>query len=105
ASDAARPSVALVFCLLGFTGLVALSIAIVVVTFVVRYRKASAADRANAPSGNRALEIAWIAAPLAAFVGFFTWGAVVYAGLYGGDATAIAVFVVGKQWMWRVQHE
>ena len=105
ASDAARRIDALFFSLLGVTGLVALAIAIVVVTFCVRYRKAAKVDRANAPSGNRALEIAWIAAPLAAFVGFFTWGAVVYAGLYGGDATAIAVFVVGKQWMWRVQHE
>ncbi|HEX4781764.1 MAG TPA: cytochrome c oxidase subunit II, partial [Usitatibacter sp.] len=48
--------------------------------------------------------IAWSTIPLAIFVGIFVWGARVYATLYQPADGAMKVFVVGKQWMWRVEH-
>jgi cytochrome c oxidase subunit 2 len=104
ASDAAHRVDALFFTLLAVTGLVAIAVAALILAFCVRYRRGSSVDRSNPPAGHRMIELAWTLAPLGIFIGFFTWGAIVYAGFYGGTIGAMAVFVVGKQWMWRVQH-
>ena len=34
----------------------------------------------------------------------FAWGAKVFFDLYRPPAGAMEIFVVGKQWMWKVQH-
>ena len=103
ASDSAHRVDALFFTLLGVTSLVAIAVAVLIVAFCVRYRRASDADRSNAPANHRVLEIAWTVAPLVIFAGLFAWGAIVYAGFYGGPE-AMQVFVVGKRWMWRMEH-
>ncbi len=41
---------------------------------------------------------------LAAFLALFVWGANAYVYLYTPPASELEVFVVGKQWMWKVQH-
>jgi len=104
ASESARHVDALFFTLLGITGFVALAIAAVVVAFCIRYRRGSPADRSDPPVRHLPLEIAWTITPLAIFLAFFAWGAVVYAGFHraGDDAR---VFVVAKQWMWKAEHE
>jgi cytochrome c oxidase subunit 2 len=103
ASRAASRVDLLFFTLLGLCGLVALGVAFFIVYFCIRYRKGSRADRSG-PRLGRALEYTWIAVPLAIFIGIFAWGAVVYAGLYRQDPAAMTVYVVGKQWMWHIQH-
>jgi cytochrome c oxidase subunit 2 len=35
---------------------------------------------------------------------FFVWGATVYFGAYRAPDDATVIYVVGKQWMWKVQH-
>ena len=52
----------------------------------------------------RWLELGWIFTPLVIFMGIFVWAALVYAGFYAPAPGAMTVFVVGKQWMWRVEH-
>lgn len=104
ASDAAQRVDRIFLVLLAVTSVVAIAIAVVIVVFCVRYRRSARVDRSNAPANKRWLEYAWTATPMAVFLGFFVWGAVVYAGFYGGAGDAMPVFVVGKQWMWRVEH-
>src|SRR5439155_1083672 len=104
ASDVAQRIDALFFTLLGVTGTVVAAVTVLIAAFCLRYRRAAHADRSDAPANHRALEIAWTVIPLAAFLVLFAWGAIVYAALYGGGAGAMAVFVVGKQWMWKIQH-
>ena len=104
ASEAAQRVDRIFFVLLAVTSVVAIAIALVILVFCVRYRRAAVVDRSNAPASKRGLEYAWTAAPMAIFLGFFAWGAVVYAGFYGRADGAMPVFVVGKQWMWRVEH-
>jgi cytochrome c oxidase subunit 2 len=87
------------------TGVVAILIAGFIVVFAVRYRRGSRADRSNAPPGYLPLEITWIAVPFAIFIAFFAWAGGDYANLYRPPADAMPVFVVAKQWMWKVQHE
>lgn len=105
ASDVAHRVDLIFFVLLGITGLVALAIAVLVVVFCIRYRRSAAADRSNAPANKRWLEYTWTAVPMVIFLALFAWGAVVYAGFYGHADGATPIFVVGKQWMWRVEHE
>ena len=75
-----------------------------IVVFAVRYRRGSTADRSAAPIRGRRLEIAWTLVPLAIFFGIFAWGAVVYGRFYRPPPGAMPVYVVGKQWMWKLQH-
>jgi cytochrome c oxidase subunit 2 len=104
ASDVAHRVDHLLFGLFVVTGLMAIAIACLIFVFCLRYRRSARVDRSNAPANKRWLEYTWTLTPLAIFLGFFAWGAVVYAGFYGHAAGAMPVFVVGKQWMWRLEH-
>ncbi len=94
----------LTLALLLLTGAVALAVAILITVFAVRYRHGSSADRSNPPTKGRTLEIAWTVTPLLLFFGLYAWGAIDYAYLYSPPADAMPVFVVAKQWMWKLEH-
>jgi cytochrome c oxidase subunit 2 len=104
ASDVAARVDALFFTLLAITGFVALAIFVMIFVFCVRYRRSANVDRSGAPSGNRLLEIAWTGTPLVIFLILGTWAAIVYGALYHAPADAMPVWVVGKQWMWKIEH-
>lgn len=104
ASDVASRVDVLFFSMLALTSAVALAVMVIIGWFCVRYREGSGADRSRAPTQSRALEIAWTAVPLVLFLGACAWGAALYAELYRQPAGAMPVFVVGKQWMWKLQH-
>lgn len=105
ASDISHRVDFLFFVLLALTGLVAIGIAFTILLFSIRYRRGSNADRSHAPANNRFVEFTWTFVPLALFIAIYLWGAVVYADFYSGPVNAMPVFVVGKQWMWKLQHE
>ena len=73
--------------------------------FVIRYRASSPVDRGHpAEEKSWRIEIGWTAATLAAFFGLFLWGDLLYERLYLPPADAFKVFVVGKQWMWKLEY-
>lgn len=76
-----------------------------IIYFSIRYRRGAVVDRSNASSGNNLLETGWTLFPLVIGLGFFGWGAVVYFHVERPPADALQVQVVGKQWMWKLQHE
>jgi cytochrome c oxidase subunit 2 len=86
------------------TGLVALAIAFVMLIFVVRYRRGSKADRTDPPSGAFWLEVAWTGIPLAAFFAIFLWSTEVFSQFYRPPRNAAVIYVLAKQWMWRIEH-
>ena len=49
-------------------------------------------------------ETAWTVATLLVFFGLFIWGADLYVRLFQPPADALKIYVVGKQWMWKVEH-
>jgi len=73
------------------------------VTFAVKYRRGARADRSNAPLENLPLEIAWTAIPLLLCFVIFGWGAVIFFHNSRAPKDAMNIYVVGKQWMWKVQ--
>ncbi len=83
-----------------FTGLVA----VLVVAFIIRYRRRSAADRPRRIEGSLPLELAWTLIPLAIAMFIFVWGARVYVVWATPPENAMDIYVVGRQWMWHLQH-
>ncbi|SHH84391.1 cytochrome c oxidase subunit II [Pollutimonas bauzanensis] len=104
ASEAAGRSDILYLALVGFSTLIAGIFLGVIIWFCFRYRRNSPADRSNAPSHGGGLEAAWTIAPLLVFLGLFAWAAKYYAEMYRPPADATPVFVVGRQWMWKIEH-
>jgi cytochrome c oxidase subunit 2 len=72
--------------------------------FSIKYRRGSLADRSNPAEGSNLVEIGWTAVPTLMGLGLFCWGAVDYFRIERKPDNAIEVQVVGKQWMWKLQH-
>lgn len=76
----------------------------IVIVFAVRYREGSKASRANASHENLKVEIAWSLPPLFLGLLIFLWSTTVYVRWRTPPENPLEVFVIGKQWMWHVQH-
>ena len=72
--------------------------------FSIKYRRGSPADRSNPSTGSNLLESGWTLGAVVLSLGLFGWGALGYFHLERRPANAIDVQVVGKQWMWKIQH-
>src|SRR5262249_14894333 len=85
-------------------GFFSLLIAGLIVVFMVRYRRRPGGDHAPDIHGSLGLEIFWTAVPFAIVMVMFFWGASLYATMRRPPDDALAINVVGKQWMWKIQH-
>jgi cytochrome c oxidase subunit 2 len=54
--------------------------------------------------GSTALETTWSLVPFGIFLIFFVWGAVLYFQERTAPRNAMEIYVVAKQWMWKLQH-
>jgi cytochrome c oxidase subunit 2 len=94
---------ALFIFLLIVTGMVTLLIFTCLLYFAARYRY-----RANVPAeqieGSTPLELTWSVIPLGVFLVIFVWGAVVYFKERTPPRDSTEVYVVAKQWMWKLEH-
>jgi cytochrome c oxidase subunit 2 len=104
ASDVARRFDVVFYSWLGITSFVAIGIFAVAVYFLVRYRAGAQVDRSAPPDRNPWLEGTWIGLPLTIFVVMGAWGAYEYSALYRMPAQAVPIYIVAKQWMWKLQH-
>ena len=75
-----------------------------IVAFAIKYRRRHPDEVGVAIHGSLALELMWTFIPFFIAMGMFGWGAKVFFDLYRVPAGAMEIFVVGKQWMWKVQH-
>ena len=81
----------------------AVAITIAVIYFFFRYRRRTR-DEVGVPiHGDIRLETTWIVVPLFLALTMFGWGAVVYVDFRRAPMDTLDIYVVGKQWMWRVQ--
>jgi cytochrome c oxidase subunit 2 len=95
---------ALFLFLVGISLFFSLLIAGLVVRFMFVYRRRSAAYVPPLVHGSLWLEATWTLVPLAITMGVFVWGARIFAALHEPPPGALEVYVVGKQWMWKMQH-
>jgi cytochrome c oxidase subunit 2 len=103
ASTMARNVDALYIFLLIVTGMMTLLIFTCLVYFAARFRHRPGV-RAEQIEGSTPLEITWSAIPFVVFMVIFAWGAVVYFKERTPPTDATEVYVVAKQWMWKLEH-
>ncbi|MBV9563462.1 MAG: cytochrome c oxidase subunit II [Bradyrhizobium sp.] len=72
--------------------------------FCVRYRASNTIDRGHRVRKSWHWEVGWTAASFVGFLGLFVWGAGIYFQIYQTPSDELSVFVVARQWMWKVQH-
>jgi cytochrome c oxidase subunit 2 len=89
---------------LGLSGLIMATVLAMMLTFCIRYRKGSDASRADRAQKTWHFEIGWTIATLGAFLILFVWGAAIYIWLYQAPPGDEEVYVVAKQWMWKIEH-
>lgn len=100
------PSVdALYGFLLIVTAFFTISIFVAIVFLALYYRRSAVRDRKRRPGAKLwILEVTWIVIPLALTMMMFVWGAAAYFEQRVMPENAIEISVVGKQWMWKIQH-
>ena len=74
-----------------------------IAVFGLKYRRRHGRE-AQQIEGSLILEIAWSVIPMGIFVVIFAWGAVLYFHDRTPPQDATDIYVVGKQWMWKIQH-
>jgi cytochrome c oxidase subunit 2 len=95
---------ALYFFLVGLSGFFALLIATLIVAFAIRFRRRHADEVGAQVHGGLLLEIGWTVIPFIITMVIFFWGAKVYFAMANPPDETLNIYVVGKQWMWKVQH-
>ena len=90
--------------LVAVTFVFSVGIAAVLVYFAIRYRRRSESYRPEEIHGSLLLEVVWSVIPLGLCVVMFVWGAQVFFHMNRPPDDAMTVTVVGKRWMWKVQH-
>ena len=75
-----------------------------VLFFAVKYRRGSRADRSGIKDSSPIAEAIYITVPTLLGIGLFVWAAIIYFEVVTPPGDALEVYVVGKQWMWKVQH-
>ena len=95
---------AIYFYLSGITLFFTLLISGILIFFVIRYRRRSPYEIPRPIAGSHKLETLWTVIPFVISMTIFGWAASVYFQQYHPPDNAIEVYVVGKQWMWKIQH-
>ena len=95
---------ALFIFLVILSSLVTVAIFTAIMVFAVQYRRRRGV-LAEQIEGSTALEVTWSVIPLFIFFVIFMWGALIYFRERTPPRGATEVYVVAKQWMWKLQHE
>jgi cytochrome c oxidase subunit II len=91
------------YFIIGTTVAISTTVAVLVIYFAIKYRRRG--DEIPRPIlGSTLLETVWSVIPLLIALGMFVWSARVYFDMTVPPADAQEVYVVGRQWMWKLQH-
>ena len=96
---------ALYFFLLAVAGFFSILIAGLVIYFAIKYRRRHPDEVGVPVAGGLLLEIGWTVAPFLITLVIFFWGASVFFAMSRPPDETLNVYVVGKQWMWKIQHD
>jgi cytochrome c oxidase subunit II len=104
ASTIATEVDALYFFLVGLSAVMSVLIATLVVGFAIRFHRRHADEVGAQVHGGLVLELAWTFVPFLITLVIFFWGAKVYFVMASPPQETLNIYIVGKQWMWKVQH-
>ncbi|HXG86656.1 MAG TPA: cytochrome c oxidase subunit II [Pyrinomonadaceae bacterium] len=95
----------LYFYLIGISAFFTIGIVAALVYFAIRYREKEKYATGSEIHGSVGLETFWSIIPFIISMTIFLGGAIVYYNQFRPPADAMEIYVVGKQWMWKLQHE
>jgi len=104
ASTVAGKVDALYLFLVGGSAVMSLIIVALLALFAVRYRRRSKADRSGAVNESLPLELGWTLIPLIIVMFVFVWSSALFFHIQRPPDDTLDVLVVGKRWMWKLQH-
>lgn len=91
-------------CMVILCTTVATGIAVFLIYSAIRYHRKHPNEIGDQRRTYIPAEVTWIALPFVFFMGMFAWGAKMYFDVERPPDNAINMYVVAKQWMWKVQH-
>lgn len=95
----------LYFYLIAISVVFTIPIVAAIFFFVIKYREREKFATPDELHGSIVLETVWSIIPFIISMTIFLGGAIVYFNQYRMPDDAMQVYVVGKQWMWKIQHE
>lgn len=104
ASTYAEKVDALYYSLVAFSVFFSVLIFLLILFFAVRYRSRSNRRVATPLHGNLTLEVVWSVIPFLIAATLLVWAVNLYVAQARPPPDALEISVVGKQWMWHVQH-
>src|SRR2546429_2329272 len=102
-STAAGPVDSLYFFLIAVTTFFTLLIFVMIVYLGLKYRRRPGIKPQKVPTSMK-LELTWTIIPFVLTMVMFAWGAKLYITIERPPADAMIINVIGKQWMWKLQH-
>jgi cytochrome c oxidase subunit 2 len=94
----------LYFFLLGFSAFILALVFLPMIFFLFKYRRGKKANRAFPNLPEMKIEITWTVIPIFLVTGMFAWAAQIFFDEEVPPANTLEINVVGKQWMWKMQH-
>jgi cytochrome c oxidase subunit 2 len=94
----------IVFYLLAVTTVMTGLVFFLVLVFCAKYRRRPGRETGVQVKPNPWLEATWIGVPIVLVLIMFFWGASAYFPIYRAPSNSLDVYVVARQWMWKLQH-
>jgi cytochrome c oxidase subunit 2 len=94
----------LLYFLLAVAVFFSVGIFLTIFYFAIRYRRRSESELPAPVHGAMSLEILWSVIPFGLTMIMFAWGASVFFTISRPPDDAQQIYVIGKQWMWKIQH-
>ncbi len=94
----------LYYVLSGITAFFAVLIFSIIFYFMVKYRRRSDDEQAPPTHTSLVLELTWTIIPSIICAVLFVWASALYVRNARPPAASNEIFVIGKQWMWHIQH-
>ncbi len=77
---------------------------ILLFVFAIKYRRRSPDEIPVQIHGSAAWETLWTGIPIIIVIILFVWGARMFVRQRRPPANSVHIYVIGKQWMWKLQH-
>lgn len=104
AADTTGTTDLLFLVLTAISSAVVLLLLALVTTYCIRYRAGSGRGQSQSPTHVTAIETTWISATFVVFLGIAIWANIVFYRNHVAQPDAYTVYVIGKQWMWKLEH-
>jgi len=95
----------LYFYLIAVSVAFTIPIVVAIFFFAIKYREVEKYATPEEMHGSMVLETVWSIIPFVVSMTIFLGGAIVFFNQFTPPEDSMEVYVVGKQWMWKVQHQ